>query len=172
MIFYADVKKSKLKVDAIKFLDIKFDFRTKNESLQQELDNVLESFRISPTHFGNSCYRYEDKIYFISTNQYFIWYSTSGHVLSDSLLNIQHGDPILSPFGLWKVELSEFGYNNFTFNELSKCRNEIDLELAGTARFMERNKISSSELHLNKYYKTIEENIDSKNTSDHTDDKE
>lgn len=49
---------------------------------------------------------------------------------------------------------------------------EINLELAGSASYVLRNETSDSKLHLDEYYKTLDDDIDSDDTSKSKDKKQ
>ncbi|KAF8764966.1 hypothetical protein HNY73_022989 [Argiope bruennichi] len=137
----SDVRLSEPGKDAIKFRLIKLYFRSKNESVQTQLDETLKMFDISATHIGNSYYRYDEEIYLITSPKKTILYSfeensrTGDPVRENEVYaKIKSGDLMLSPYTMWIFKLN--ATRKSTFRELSIYKGEIDLELEGKGSYV------------------------------------
>lgn len=159
----ADITKSEVTEDAIKFSILSLNIKSNNATVQNEINNILKAFKINLTHLGNSYYRYNDKIYMIPTSKYDIWYNyeRDGDVptkKSSEYDDIKAGNYMLSPFATWKLKLTNLpNAKNISFSNLEAYKDQIDLELGGYASFVNNDGLKHSELMLDKYYKTIEE---------------
>jgi hypothetical protein len=154
--------------DAIKFNTIELNFKSKNETAQFKVNDILKGFRISMTHLGNSYYRYNDKIYPMTTNSQDIWYyferNSNGEPVHRSLAydKLENGDFMLSPYALWKIKLiNTENKNNFSFEDLETYKDEINLELAGYGYYVNKGGVNE-DLMVESYYKAID-------THDHVD---
>ncbi|PRD23846.1 UNVERIFIED_CONTAM: hypothetical protein NCL1_45309 [Trichonephila clavipes] len=137
----ADVNYSASDKDAIKFTSIEFYFKSKDESLQPELNNVLKGFDVKATHMGNSYYRYKDKIYLITSNSQTISYSFEKNAIGEPIRKnnvfskIKKGDLMLSPYTVWEIQIISSG-GKILFQDLEIYRDQIDLELVGCGSYV------------------------------------
>lgn len=152
----ADILDSVFGKDAIKFNRLEINFKVKNESLQSELKNKLDLFKISATHLGNSYYRCDKKIYSVTSPSQTIEYSLEKKEdgtpvdQNDVYRKINEGDLMLSPYAMWKIKLIKSS-DLANFNDLEKYKNEIDLELVGYGGYI-ANGINVSNLEIDNYY--------------------
>ncbi|GFR21992.1 uncharacterized protein TNCT_343272 [Trichonephila clavata] len=139
----ADVSLSDSNKEAIKFYAIDVNFKSKNETIQTQIYNTLAGFDIKMTHTGNSYYRYDDKIYLItSTNVTIIrsWERDDDKVpirKNDVYVKIQHGNLTLSPYAVWKFQLIK-ATDEIPFQALEVFRDQIDLELIGCGSYVDK----------------------------------
>lgn len=159
----ADIRDSLPNQDAIKFNAIKLNFMAKNSTIQSEINDLLKHFAVTATHLGNSYYRYDDKIYLITTSSqeiYFTFANKAGQkepkLLNDVYDKLQHGNSMLSPYALWKIKLS-LATRETSFKDLEKYKDEVhlDLELGGYGHGINNEKINE-DLMVEKYYKAID----------------
>ncbi|OXU22946.1 hypothetical protein TSAR_002418 [Trichomalopsis sarcophagae] len=142
--------------NAIKFNKIGIRFILANEAKQAVLNGLLQKFRITMKHLGTSYYRCNDKFYKITTKDTdVISYvfktncSERPHRPNRIYDDIAIHEPVLSPYALWSVQLTEDGGD---FNSLSEYKNEeVDLELHGKGEYMDLN-LTICQGNLNKYY--------------------
>ncbi|KAF8789165.1 hypothetical protein HNY73_007129 [Argiope bruennichi] len=141
VVLKADVKKCPAYKQAIKFNCIDFQFTLRCESSQSRLREALKRYDISATHMGYSYFRFNDKIYLITSGSQTIYYSleksaTGECVRSNAVYNkIRNGDLMLSPYAVWKIELINSSDKD-SFEELEKYKNEVSLELAGYGSYV------------------------------------
>ncbi|GBN05140.1 hypothetical protein AVEN_123243-1 [Araneus ventricosus] len=149
IILKAEVRKSPVNKDAIKFNLIEFLFRCKTESLQSQLNQVLKSFDIMATHTGNSYYLYRNRIYLITSDKQTIFYSFEKNADGKSIRTnavydkIRRGDLMLSPYTVWQLKLVD-STGLSSFDELKIFKDDIDLELAGHGSYV----MNFNQLHL------------------------
>jgi hypothetical protein len=154
--------------DAIKFNTIELNFKSKNETAQFKVDDILKGFIINMTHLGNSYYRYNDKIYPMTTNSQIMWYyferNSNGEPVRRSLSydKLKNGDFMLSPYALWKIKLINIeNKHNISFKDLEIYKDEIKLELVGNGYYVNKGGVNE-DLMVESYYKAID-------THDHVD---
>ncbi|CAL1292049.1 unnamed protein product [Larinioides sclopetarius] len=147
VVLKADVKYSAPHKDAIKFSEIDFHFKTKNETAQSLLYETLKGFDIQATHLGNSYYRYNEKIFLITSNSIIISYSYENDddgipVRSSEGYNLlKSGDLLLSPYTFWQVKLINMPNTfNYTFKDLESYKNDTYLELSGFGRYVDKSR--------------------------------
>ncbi|KAF8789795.1 hypothetical protein HNY73_007706 [Argiope bruennichi] len=142
VVLKADVKDSAPHKDAIKFSEIEFIFKVKNETSQSLLSQTLKGFDIMATHLGNSYYRYMEKIYLITSNSVTISYSFEKNddgmpIRSNEVYNkINSGDLMLSPYTLWEVRLINKTHQ-YSYRDLESYKKEINLELSGFGSYVD-----------------------------------
>ncbi|GFT48415.1 uncharacterized protein NPIL_178081 [Nephila pilipes] len=141
VVMKADVIKSAPDKDAIKFSLIELGFKSKNKTLQTELNYVLKEYDIKATHLGSSYYRFADKIFLIPSESQTIRYSFEKNSVEEPLRKnnvyqkIRKGDLMLSPYALWELQLVN-ATNRVSFHELKVYQNAIDLELTGYGSYV------------------------------------
>jgi hypothetical protein len=120
------------------------------------------------THLGNSYYRYNDKIYPMTTNSqdisYYFERNSNGEPVHRSLAydKLKNGDFMLSPYALWKIKLINMENKcKFSFENLETYKDEINLELAGNGYYIHKGGVKE-DLMVESYYKAID-------THDHVD---
>ncbi|XP_018011522.1 uncharacterized protein LOC108668780 [Hyalella azteca] len=153
----ADIKGSAPDKDAIKFNLLEINLKVTNATRQLELNDKLRSFKVSATHFGNSYYRYDDKLYVIGSLSQNIEYSFEKDVNGvpihrNQVYNkIKAGDSMLSPYAMWKIQLVQLNHA-IPFNQLVMYRDEADLELVGSGWYV-TNSAGMPNLNVEKYYR-------------------
>ncbi|GFQ91982.1 uncharacterized protein TNCT_143661 [Trichonephila clavata] len=157
VVLRANVRDSEKNKDAIKFSVVEFYLKSKNSTMQSQLDDTLKGFDVIATHLGNSYYRYDDGIYLITSESQPIYRSYEINNYGEPVrknevfVKIREGDLMLSPFAAWEVKLIN-STNKIFFHDLEFYKNKVDLELSGSGSY-----VFKSELNLNKYeYKAIQ----------------
>ncbi|CAL1285800.1 unnamed protein product [Larinioides sclopetarius] len=144
VILKADVKYSAPYKDAIKFSEIDFYFKIKNETAQTLLSEILKGFDMRATHLGNSHYRYEDKTFLITSDSITISYSYEKNkdgipIRSNKIYNtLKSGDLLLSPYTLWQARIIN-QTNQYSFEDLEIFKNLTNLELSGFGSYVDSN---------------------------------
>ncbi|GFS38774.1 uncharacterized protein NPIL_616951 [Nephila pilipes] len=147
VVLKADVNDSERNKDAIKFRNVEFHLKTKNITMQSQLNNVLKGFDVKATHFGNSYYRYADKIYLITSDSQSIYrsYETNNNGepvrRNDVFIKIKNGDLMLSPYTTWEIKLINLT-DKISFKDLQFYKSKVDLELSGSGSYVFRNVFS------------------------------
>ncbi|GFS38772.1 uncharacterized protein NPIL_616941 [Nephila pilipes] len=162
VVLKADVNDSERNKDAIKFRNVEFHLKTKNITMQSQLNSVLKGFDVNATHFGNSYYRYADKIYLITSDSQSIYrsYETNNNGepvrRNGVFIKIKNGDLMLSPYATWEIKLINHT-DKISFNDLEFYKSKVDLELSGSGSYVFRNVFS--------FYKNEYKAIDAYNHS-------
>ncbi|GBO21330.1 hypothetical protein AVEN_267892-1 [Araneus ventricosus] len=144
VVLKADVKYSAPYKHAIKFSEIDFYFKIKNDTAQSLLSQILKGFDIRATHLGNSYYRYADKIFLITSDSVTISYSYEKNddgipIRSNKVYNtLKSGDLLLSPYTLWEARIIN-KTNQYSFEDLENFKNETNLELSGFGSYVDTN---------------------------------
>lgn len=172
VILDADITKSLLKSQAVKFNVIELYLKTKDSTRQSKLDDTLKSFQIELTHHGDSHYKFNNKTYVIETNSQLITYyfeknqKESYRHVGGAYEDLKFGDNMLSPYALWRVRLtyvSKEERNNITFADLLAYKDDVDLELGGHATYADpAYKANNISLNEDFYYKCYESRSDRK----------
>lgn len=153
----ADITSSAPDKDAIKFNVIELNFKAKTETLQSKINSTLDKFEISATHLGNSYYRYNNKIYTITTNSHNIWYYFEKNHYNEPVHKggvyekIKNGEFMLSPYASWKIKLTNLT-SHVSFKDLEIYKDEIDLELGGNGHYVNMRKVTDLDLKVDNYY--------------------
>ncbi|CAL1286288.1 unnamed protein product [Larinioides sclopetarius] len=149
VVLKADIKKSVPQKDAIKFTEIDFDFKTKNKTAQSVLSETLKGFDIRATHLGNSYYRHKNKIFLITSDSVTISFSFEKNddgmpIRSNNVYNkLKSGDLLLSPYTLWEIRMIN-RTNQYSFQDLQRFKNEINIELSGFGSYVDTNVFRSA----------------------------
>lgn len=131
----ADVTRG-CKLNAIKFNTIDLDFHSSNQTLNDQLQKVLQSFHVSLTHLGESNYRCHNQFYTINSRAQTITYSFGEKKQMPVVRNVVYdklssGVKLLSPYTMWTVQLS-----HGRFSKLKPFADSIDIELHGHGQFV------------------------------------
>lgn len=134
----ADVKKSS-KLNAVKFRSIGLGFRSSNSSMNDRLNEILQSFHLSLTHMGESNYRCDNQFYTIHSRPLIIDSSFGERKDAPTVRNFAYdklnaGIPLLSPYTLWAVQLS-----HGQFDSLRGFADSVDIELNGYGQYVSEN---------------------------------
>ncbi|GIY00534.1 uncharacterized protein CEXT_769461 [Caerostris extrusa] len=152
VVLIADVKDSAPDKDAIKFSLIEFYFKSKNDTVQSEINKALKGFDIRATHTGNSYYRYDSELYIITSEGQSIWYSCEKNIAGEPVRKnavfdkIKEGDLMLSPYTLWRVKIRN-STQHVSFQQLVLYKDDIDLELSGYGSYVNREVDMFSQMH-------------------------
>ncbi|XP_018007170.1 uncharacterized protein LOC108664972 isoform X3 [Hyalella azteca] len=153
----ADIRGSAPDKDAIKFNLLELNLKVTNATRQRELNDKLKSFKVSATHFGNSYYRYDDKLYAIGSHSENIEYSFEKDVIGvpihrNQVYNkIKAGDFMLSPYAMWRIQLKQLKHS-IPFNQLALYKDEADLELVGSGWYV-TSSAGMPNLNVEKYHR-------------------
>ncbi|XKL65629.1 hypothetical protein PGB90_009049 [Kerria lacca] len=160
VILKADITKGVVK-QAVKFTEIKIKFKCSSEVLEKELDNDLQDFIVSLTHFGDSVFKCGNDFYPITFETQQIEYSIKKNNKGEPLYTnvvynkIKNGNFILSPYSFWYVQLK--GTNATTnFDKFKKYTNYVDIVLEGRGQFITNTELCSNTL---KNYYQVDESI-------------
>lgn len=154
----ADVLDTSSSKEAIKFNLIDFNFNSRDSSKQSQIDEKLKGFKITAKHLGNSYYKFEGKVYVITTESQtieFTFEKFSGidmPVYSNKVYEkIKSGNLMLSPYAMWEIKLTKVS-QNASFSELLDFKTEVDFELAGRGSFVDANE-NNFLFNAEQYYK-------------------
>lgn len=139
VIIKADITKG-LTVNALRFKEIGIQFLLENNTLQIELDKILEKFHIRMTILGNTYLRCGSRFYYISLDdEIVIEYSqkkdSNGKPLktNEAYRKITERGYILSPYTTWKIQLiTDISESSSIFpihDELEKFKNISSVHL-------------------------------------------
>ncbi|CAG8587941.1 11008_t:CDS:2 [Gigaspora margarita] len=134
VIIIADITESSPEKYAIKFNEIGIRLKSKDKTLQNEIDNELKRFNITMVHLGKSLYRYMNKFYVIINDKQSIEYSFE---------KSKTGEPV-----------SKVLYNDFS--KLKRFKKEVDLELVGHGRYIKAEISNNLTRKIEEYYQKIE----------------
>lgn len=137
--------------NAVKFKVIDLIFRTENNTVNDELNEILQHFSASLLHMGESNYRCNDNIYTMDTRPLNITYSYSkrnGEHISENqaYIKLKTGPPLLSPYTLWTLQLLKGD-----FKKLQPFVDLVDIELHGYGQYVDGG-VSACNKDLAKYY--------------------
>jgi GTPase SAR1 family protein len=151
--------------DAIKFATIGIKIELTNPEQNIELQKLLENFQVELTHSGISSYKYNNKIYKISSN------GPSGEQINlvyqygniDRGTHLKHANeaykklkqniPILSPYTTWKIRISPINQrDHLIFNKIPKKLSSLKISLIGHGHYV---KVSNT-LKIPEHYKQYE----------------
>lgn len=142
----ADISKG-LNYTAVKFKEISINLKVANEMRQNEMNQKLETFEIVMTMVGNNYYRCNSRIYYTSMDKdvVLIYHMRNGSVAgkNDIYQKISDSDYFLSPYTVWKIQLTSKLYSPQIYDGLKSFKNEkIDLQLTGVGQII-KNKIKT-----------------------------
>lgn len=142
------------KLNAVKFNAIHVEFHSNNETINEQLEGILQSFHVFLTHMGESDYRCDDQFYTISSRMQTMEYNFAkrNQVLNDgnaifnqSMMDIK----MLSPYTLWAIQLTRG-----QFDQLKPFVNSVDIELHGHGQYVEEGA-TICDTDLDKYYSPL-----------------
>ncbi|KAF0531633.1 serine/threonine-protein phosphatase 6 regulatory ankyrin repeat subunit B-like [Gigaspora margarita] len=160
VIIIADITESSPEKYAIKFNEIGIRLKSKDKTLQNEIDNELKRFNITMVHLGKSLYRYMNKFYVIINDKQSIEYSfeksKTGEPVSKNIVykKLKKGELMFSPYTKWKVKIESIKDNDF--NKLKRFKKEVDLELVGHGRYIKAEISNNLTRKIEEYYQKIE----------------
>lgn len=166
VVLTAGITKSELSESAIKLNSVDFYFKAKDEKIQKNIDNVLKTFMVNAKHFGNSQYRFGDHVYLTTSDSLDLAYVYEENEHGNPVLFggayefMKNADVMLSPYTTWEIYLIDLGPSlegNYTFLDLAKFKDDVELELGGNGYYMEKEKLETFEQSVKKYYKSIGE---------------
>ncbi|CAG8487595.1 16733_t:CDS:1, partial [Gigaspora rosea] len=160
VIMNADITESSPEKHAIKFNEIGIRLKSKDKTLQDEIDNELKRFNITMVHSGNSYYRYMDKFYLIINDEQNIGHSFEktkiGEPVSKNTVyeKLKKGELMFSPYTKWKVKIESI--KDVDFSKLKEFEKEVDLELVGHGKYIKAEVSNSLTRKIEEYYQKIE----------------
>lgn len=147
----ADVKESS-HLNAVKLRTIRLGFRSNNETIDERLNEILQSFHVSLTHMGESNYRCNNQFFTIHSRPLSLEFSFESGRQTPAVRNVAYDklsvcNPILSPYTLWAMQLS-----HGQFDRLTELRDsDVDIELYGHGQYVKQDaNVCNS--NLGKYY--------------------
>lgn len=154
----ADITRSSPYRDAIKFNSIELGFKSSNQTIQEEIDEVLLNYGIEMTHLGISYYRYNNQYFPIAslsqTMRYSFEKTSSGQAVyfNNVYQKMISGDIILSPpYTLWKLKLTRNrAYAQNPFDLLNNFYDKVDLMLEGRGSYVQT---EDTNFDVQSYYK-------------------
>ncbi|XP_034935139.1 uncharacterized protein [Chelonus insularis] len=156
----ADVSK-RLNYNAVKYNDIRINFKFKNKTIQNSFNSVLKNFALTITMVGNNFYRCGEKYYFISFNDdisitYTLDQDRTGNWINPNSVytTIHRSHSFLSPYGMWSIKLKKLK-KSVSWNQLRVYLNEIvKLELIGRGYYIEQDPYFNLEI-CNEYLESF-----------------
>ena len=141
-------------LNAVKFGKIGIALKSKNETVQKEVEKILENFNVTLTHLGNSHYRCNDDVYVINSDICFFnfKYKDSNYFEVEP----KHLQYFLSPYATWILKLkpdkknADLDYEYFSVCE--KFKGLVDIHLTGKAIFLNEDNVKC-ENNLNEFYR-------------------
>lgn len=136
---YADVFQGANR-NAVKFSRIKLDFISKNQTINNQLHEILNKFHVKMTHMGESNYRCDNDVYVINSHSLdlsfsFAEYENGMPKETDQAYNkLASSVSSLSPYTLWSIELS-----HGDISRLESFANHVDIVLHGLGQYVEEN---------------------------------
>lgn len=142
------------KLNAIKFNIINVEFRSSNQTINDQLNEILQSFHVSLTHMGESNYRCDDQFYTISSRLQTIKYSFAKENDVPAIRNVFYdklskGITMLSPYTLWAMQLS-----HGQFDKLTPFVDCVDIELQGHGQYVSEGATICN-TNLKKFYSPL-----------------
>lgn len=148
---------------AVKFNLIELNFKVKEsgdmKKEQEELDEKLKDFSVTLTHGGISRYKFQDEVFvMIGDNQTLRYNFERGPHGGRTGTNVVYekfksGDFLLSPYTLWTIQLNKInGGGNYSFSDLKKYSNLVDLELVGNGTYVDEEAFDGVDLNIEEYY--------------------
>ena len=137
----AEIQGSNSNMEAIKFSQVNFNFKSSNDSQTEEINEKLKAFRITANHLGNSYFSFNQKTYVISSEKQSIQFAleldkadfpTFTNNVYDKLY---YADLLLSPYAMWEISLNST-HAQADFNELKKFKNQVDFRMVGWGSFL------------------------------------
>ncbi|CAG8518253.1 4530_t:CDS:2 [Dentiscutata erythropus] len=160
----ADITKTDYHKCAVKFNEIGIRLKSKDNRIQDEINNELKNFDVYMIHLGDSYYRYNEKFYVIRSNEQSIEYSFEKNKEGKPVRNnrayerIRNDELMLSPYTTWKIKLkreTKYGDSKKAdFDKLKTYEKKIDLELVGRGIYIDEE--GSNDLMVGTYYKEYE----------------
>lgn len=158
----ANVKQATKQFNAIKFKTIDLVFRSPNETINDQLKDVLKSFQVRFEHPGQSLFRCNDIFYELISEPMSVTVSFekdkhfSPMAYSGNYLILRHNDPILSPYTMWKIQLQEMDRPIRNMSDLIQFGElDINIELHGVGTFIEENATICENKKLGNFYTQI-----------------
>lgn len=152
------------KISAVKFNMIEFSITSANKSMQKELELFMHQNRkaIRMSIVGNSYYRCDDNIYYISLDDVIVFeYSTEKDPktgkpkrFNDIYRKIMESDYFLSPYTMWKIELIQDAIAPKSDETLKFLNSDLRIELTGVGQYIRTGGTTSKVCNdeLAKYY--------------------
>lgn len=158
--FVADIHDSGLKKNAIKFNEIWLKFRLQNQTMQNEFDVEIRKFLIRMEMIGNSFYRCDKRIYYISLEKPFDIVNSLKCMppcqLNENYVKLKTSDAFLSPYTTWKIMLIPEN-EEYDYEILSHLQNYVtEIALEGRGHYLHNDasfEIDICNEHLDKYYR-------------------
>ncbi|KAG4066487.1 hypothetical protein HA402_007123 [Bradysia odoriphaga] len=157
----ADVKTATKQHNALKFNKVDLVFRSSNQTVHNELGNVIREYLIFLRHSGQSAFRYNNHFYHVESaplQMSFTFEKTDrGDPVNRNFVynKISGNRPVLSPFTDWKLLLIDLT-NSVHFETLMPFeRLEFDIELHGSGSYVEDDMVLCKEEKLSTFYTQI-----------------
>lgn len=164
VIVLADVKKSTPRYDAVKFNQVEINFKANDKKTQLALNDVLNDFKISARHMGDSYFRVNDEFFLVTTGTLEFWYTYekdhNGQPVRQAglLQKIKNSVYMLSPYATWELQLTHSSeMNRQAFHVLNKYKKLVDVELIGHGHFVSKDKLDI-DIKINQYYSPLYRN--------------
>lgn len=157
--FVSDINDG-LKKNAIKFNEIWLKFRLQNQTLQNEFDAEIQKFLVRMEMVGNSFYRCDKRIYYISLEKPFdIVYSLKCMPpcqLNENYVKLKTSDAFLSPYTTWNIMLIPEN-DKSDYDKLSQFQNYVtEIALEGRGQYLHNDVRFEYDIcneRLDKYYR-------------------
>ncbi|XP_037051928.1 uncharacterized protein LOC119085609 [Bradysia coprophila] len=158
----SDIKLAKKQFNAIKFNTIDLVFRSSEQSVTDQLNDVLKSFNVRFKHPGRSLIRCNGNFYEMISDPMSleVSFEKDEHLApmtrSGNYAMLRYNDPILSPYTLWQIQLLEEYVPTRNISDLIQFSElDIDIEFHGFGRYIEENATICEGEKLAKFYTQI-----------------
>lgn len=158
----ANVIETKKQFNAIKFNTIDLVLRSSDETVNDQLNNVLESFNVQLKHSGQSLFRCNDIFYELTTDPMSLEVSFKKDnnlvplTRNGKYAMLRYNDAILSPYTLWKIQLVENDMSTRNISDLVQFKElDVNIELHGSGTVIEENASICENRKLGNFYTQI-----------------
>ncbi len=154
---------------AVKFTEIGINLTSDIEEIRNKLEQILDYYKVILKHMGASFYKYNDNVYEVGNSSLEIHYSfeksNAGIAPADCnkvYQKLTQGDAMLSPYGLWEIQLKKAKRNSPDFSLSIEEIKYIKLQLVGKGYYVDDEAIKYNrlekaaalkDLKLERYYK-------------------
>ncbi len=158
----ADVNQSQKKFNAYKFNTLELVFRSTNQTVNSQLNDVLKGFELDLDHNGVSAFRCNNHIYQLKSEPLYI---SSSFKKDESQLPLSRSkaydelrlnEPMLSPFTLWEIQLGKYHRRNIddsNYAELTEFGQfDFDIEMHGFGYHLQEDVPICENENLEKYF--------------------
>ena len=136
--FFADVNKSCLLYDAVKFSEIGLVFKSSDPRLNFKLKGLLKNATISLHHSGQSYFRFDGNVYRFCNGEGFSFsYSVNGNHKVVAVEKFGKNDAMLSPYTTWTIRINGLDNLDKDLQEfVFTSKEEVKILLVGKGQYI------------------------------------